>query len=939
MMPLNINGQYTHFYHMSKMVEYLINVASKNDTLATKWMLTPEERTYLNDTYLNLHMYNNYGPANLSSVLTFQAVDTCHNNTAIDLMSGLSLDTEAITTASLTSAYNIPTLAWGSTANSLADKSLYPTFSRTYPSSNNQVPLMINFAISQNWYHVGLLFTDDSYGMEMAQEFTSLASTRGITVLQGQTFRSSGSLAERQDSMKKALTLLKLSGARIIFFFAFVKDSIQETLTDPAKEVGMYGLPYVYIGSGGVCTLTPRKTDYPGMLCLYPYLDSRLPAFQRFYYRTRLWFTSKGLPMPDIGQTITNYETIFFAAKARTIFNKAVDSLGISRHGTQANTLFTLFIRNTTMDGPTGLVKLDSKGERPYPYFLINRPTDEVLATATPIVLDLIPVAVFPITSETAKPIILRPITYPNNTFETPLDRLVQTLCQEGKEPIDKSVNAIILIISLALSFLCAWVFLLMFDNIIIHEKRKWWLYALTSLPLSILISSSSSFSLTSLSFSWNAVGYNPLFFFISFILIWPLNTLIIYTSLLSVRNSDKVEKLITSKTSKDSSTTTSSKEIIKLDIEENKASKRYLNFSLLAFPLIPLILNIIISLSLEVSNTVNVSLKEGWYTFRLLWLLAIPLASLSLYAHVNLQASRWRSTFSFLLGFSIWLFTLASTLSSSVSCQSTLTVDILELDNQKKIVSNGIPNTFNSLIMQIIIISLSAFVSIILLMFNNARLKMSKEHLDLKLMETKDLLCKNKKELSNLQAKAFNMQVLLESVVAIRYNKDFMNSLWLKFKNEITPNTPLFFTQGETNGTHLDFLLFNPVGLEILKDIMCKRHTEENLFFLLDVLIYENRVPVSQRQLYAKYICETYIKDGGNRQVNLQGNMSGKIIEAVNNDATKDVFVPAVNEVKKLIALNDMKELLMNDEMRKFILTWKDLQFKEETMVKVNEE
>jgi ABC-type branched-subunit amino acid transport system substrate-binding protein len=151
--------------------------------------------------------------------------------------------------ATLTGAYQIPQISPASTAGSLEFNDDGHLFSRTVPTNTADGFAVLELLLFWNVSHVGALFSRDEYGVSFAKDFENRAIEKGITVI------STGFNLEEDNSISKAVRLIKESGVRYILGIP-ANPSIAQSLLVAAYDDGLVGETFVWI-------LTQTGFTYP----------------------------------------------------------------------------------------------------------------------------------------------------------------------------------------------------------------------------------------------------------------------------------------------------------------------------------------------------------------------------------------------------------------------------------------------------------------------------------------------------------------------------------------------------------------------------------------------------------------------------------------------------------------------------------------------------
>ncbi|XP_076591623.1 extracellular calcium-sensing receptor-like [Chaetodon auriga] len=130
---------------------------------------------------------------------------------------GDSLSTFSIATANVLGLYKVPIVSYFSTCSCLSDRQRFPSFFRTIPSDAFQVRAMFQILKHFGWTWVGLLVSDDDYGLHVAQSFQSDLTQSGggcLAYLEVLPWDSDPS------ELRRIVNLIKTSTARVVMVFA-----------------------------------------------------------------------------------------------------------------------------------------------------------------------------------------------------------------------------------------------------------------------------------------------------------------------------------------------------------------------------------------------------------------------------------------------------------------------------------------------------------------------------------------------------------------------------------------------------------------------------------------------------------------------------------------------------------------------------------------------
>ncbi|XP_041796633.1 extracellular calcium-sensing receptor-like [Chelmon rostratus] len=130
---------------------------------------------------------------------------------------GDSPSTFSIATSNVLGLYKIPIVSYFSTCSCLSDRQRFPSFFRTIPSDAFQVWAMIQILKHFGWTWVGLLVSDDDYGLHVARSFQSDLTQSGGGCL---AYLEVLPLDSESTELGRIVHLIKTSTARVVMVFA-----------------------------------------------------------------------------------------------------------------------------------------------------------------------------------------------------------------------------------------------------------------------------------------------------------------------------------------------------------------------------------------------------------------------------------------------------------------------------------------------------------------------------------------------------------------------------------------------------------------------------------------------------------------------------------------------------------------------------------------------
>ncbi|XP_056906122.1 extracellular calcium-sensing receptor-like [Takifugu flavidus] len=130
---------------------------------------------------------------------------------------GDSLSTFTIASASVLGLYRKPMVSYFATCSCLTNRQRFPSFFRTIPSDDFQVRAMIQILKHFGWTWVGLLVSDDDYGLHVARSFQSDLAQSGQGCLAYLEFLPWDNYLSEN---RRIVHVIKESTARVLMAFA-----------------------------------------------------------------------------------------------------------------------------------------------------------------------------------------------------------------------------------------------------------------------------------------------------------------------------------------------------------------------------------------------------------------------------------------------------------------------------------------------------------------------------------------------------------------------------------------------------------------------------------------------------------------------------------------------------------------------------------------------
>ncbi|XP_041796804.1 extracellular calcium-sensing receptor-like [Chelmon rostratus] len=167
--------------------------------------------------------------------------------------------TFSIATSDVLGLYKMPIVSYYSTCSCLSDQQRFPSFFRTIPSDAFQVWAMIQILKHFGWTWVGLLVSDDDYGLHVARSFQSdLTQSGGGCLAYLEVLPRDG----EQTELRRIVHLIKTSTARVVMVFANEFDLIH--LMEEVARQNATGRQWIASEAWTASTVlhTPRLMPY-----------------------------------------------------------------------------------------------------------------------------------------------------------------------------------------------------------------------------------------------------------------------------------------------------------------------------------------------------------------------------------------------------------------------------------------------------------------------------------------------------------------------------------------------------------------------------------------------------------------------------------------------------------------------------------------------------
>ncbi|XP_029027134.1 extracellular calcium-sensing receptor-like [Betta splendens] len=190
--------------------------------------------------------------------------ETCVGTPPVLGIVGESSSTRSIAISTVLGLYRVPMVSYISTCSCLSHRQKFPSFFRTIPSDTFQVYAVIQILKRFEWTWVGLLVSDDDYGLHAARSFQSDLGQSGGGCLAYVEVLPWG---EDPAKLRRIVDVMKKSTARVVI--AFAHESHMIDLMEEVMRQNVTGLQW--IASEAWTSAAVLQTTR-----LMPYLDGTL---------------------------------------------------------------------------------------------------------------------------------------------------------------------------------------------------------------------------------------------------------------------------------------------------------------------------------------------------------------------------------------------------------------------------------------------------------------------------------------------------------------------------------------------------------------------------------------------------------------------------------------------------------------------------------------
>ncbi|XP_030600113.1 extracellular calcium-sensing receptor-like [Archocentrus centrarchus] len=210
--------------------------------------------------------------------------DTCAGNPPVIGIVGDSSSTHSIAISTILGLYRVPMVSYYATCSCLSDRQKYPSFFRTIPSDAFQVRAMVQILKHFGWTWVGLLVSDDDYGLHAARSLQSELSLWGEGCL---AYVEVLPWEKETNEIRRIVDVMKKSTARVVIVFAHHSRII--ILMEEVLKQNVTGLQWIASESWTEATVlqTPQLMTYLGGTLGIAIRRGEIPGLREFLLQIR----------------------------------------------------------------------------------------------------------------------------------------------------------------------------------------------------------------------------------------------------------------------------------------------------------------------------------------------------------------------------------------------------------------------------------------------------------------------------------------------------------------------------------------------------------------------------------------------------------------------------------------------------------------------------
>ncbi|XP_076002189.1 extracellular calcium-sensing receptor-like [Genypterus blacodes] len=214
----------------------------------------------------------------------FQFDETCLGAPPVLGIVGDSFSTFTIATSNVLGLYQLPIVSYFATCSCLSNRQRFPSFFRTIPSDAFQVRAIIQILKHFGWTWVGLLVSDDDYGLNVARSLQSDLTQSNAGCLAYLEILPWGN---NPTEFRRIVDVMRKSTARVVIVFAH--DSHMTELMAEVVRQNVTGLQWMASEAWTASTIlqTPHFMPYLGGTLGIAIRRGEIPGLRDFLLRIR----------------------------------------------------------------------------------------------------------------------------------------------------------------------------------------------------------------------------------------------------------------------------------------------------------------------------------------------------------------------------------------------------------------------------------------------------------------------------------------------------------------------------------------------------------------------------------------------------------------------------------------------------------------------------
>ncbi|XP_043926781.1 vomeronasal type-2 receptor 1-like [Protopterus annectens] len=248
---------------------------------------------FLSNISLGYRIHDSCGKHPMSLRATFVLVNgqkevvpkyNCHGFGDVSVLVGDPSSSQSMIISRTLGPYHVPLVSYFSTCSCLSSKSQFPAFLRTIPSDQFQARAMAHLVKHFQWTWVGILASDDDYGINGIQKFTEEINANEFCI---SFFEKIPKIYSEKKTLQIVDTLKQFVSAKVIVAFAGEQDIY--TILQELQKQNITDRQFIASEAWSTSTITSTRDLYYVTAGTLGFAISKalLPGLQAFLYDTR----------------------------------------------------------------------------------------------------------------------------------------------------------------------------------------------------------------------------------------------------------------------------------------------------------------------------------------------------------------------------------------------------------------------------------------------------------------------------------------------------------------------------------------------------------------------------------------------------------------------------------------------------------------------------